>query len=502
LPWATASRAWIGPVVVWTLVALAAFVAADPYLWPDPVGRLGASLTYHLGYAGSEAVTDTGWPSWQAIVWLAGSVPFHEPGTFPVALDVVVTLLAAVGFRRLWARQRVMALWLVLALMFLLVWPTKWPQYLLLISAPLCAAAGHGTWIAILEPVRGRLAAWWLARSGPAVGRIGRWRPAVRDLRRALPWLAPGLLAIIALGLVPLLFETAMSLTDFQRTSIRDGINGGVLREAVGGLTGAVPARPFNLDAATTDVHFVGLDLLAAFFGGVWLGGNTSAMFPAFSVLWMILSVGFQAAVGIGVAIVLARPGVRFVVFWRTLFILPWAIPEFVGAIAWRNIVEPENGWLALLFGTPFTWPDSPDAALLVLLVAGTWVGWPLMMLVATAGLRTIPQAVTDAARLDGAGAVARFRRITLPLLLPLLAPAVVIRAVAAFNQFYLFYVLQPPDATITTATFSYYVFDSSGGPGLFAVSAAVNVLTVVALGVVVVWFMRWRARAERVALW
>jgi arabinogalactan oligomer/maltooligosaccharide transport system permease protein len=225
-------------------------------------------------------------------------------------------------------------------------------------------------------------------------------------------------------------------------------------------------------------------------------------MFPAFSVIWMILSVALQAVVGIGVAVLLARPGVRFVLFWRTLFILPWAIPEFVGAIAWRNIVEPENGSVALLLGSPFNWPDNPDVSLLVLLVAGTWVGWPLMMLVAAAGLRTIPNAVSDAARLDGAGALARFRGITLPLLFPLLAPALVIRAVAAFNQFYLFYVLQPPDPTITTATFSYYVFDSSGGPGLFAVSAAVNVLTIVALAVVVVWFMRWRARAERVAFW
>ncbi len=124
------------------------------------------------------------------------------------------------------------------------------------------------------------------------------------------------------------------------------------------------------------------------------------------------------------------------------------------------------------------------------------------MMLVAIAGLRTIPRSVSDAARLDGAGAVARFRGITLPLLLPLLAPALVIRAVAAFNQFYLFYVLRPPDATITSATFSYYVFDSSGGPGLFAVSAAINVLTLLALAVVVIWFMRWRGRAERVAFW
>jgi ABC-type sugar transport system permease subunit len=499
-----AAGSWIRPPLLWALGAVVAFALADPYLWPDPIGRLGSSLTYHLGYAGSEAVTETGWPTWQALVWLFGSVPFHEPGTFVLTLDVVITVLAVIGLRRLWARQRVLALWLVLATAFLLLWPTKWPQYLLLISAPLGAAAAHGTWIVVLDPARARLAAWWRARTAgaPVVRPTGRVRREARDLGRALPWLAPGLLAVAVLCIVPLLFETAMALTDFQRTSIRDGINGGVLREAIGGLTGGIPARPFDLDAAGRDVHYVGLDLLGAFTGGVWLGGNSSSMFPAFSFLWMILSVGLQVAVGIAVATVLERPGLRFAMFWRTLFILPWAIPEFAGAIAWRTIVDPFAGWLTLLMGTPFAWPESPDVALLVLLVVATWVGWPLMMLVAVAGMRTIPRAVNDAAMLDGAGAALRFRRITLPLLLPLLAPALLIRAVAAFNQFYLFYVLRPPDATITTATFSYYVFDSSAGPGLFAVSSAINVLTLVALGAVVIWFMRWRDRAERVALW
>lgn len=505
--WATRAVEWIRPMFLWVLTAVVVFLLANPYLWPDPIGRLGSSLTYHLGYAGSDAVTQTGWPSWQALVWLSGSVPFHDPGTFVLSLDVVTTALAVIGFRRLWGRQRVLALWFVLAGVFLLLWPTKWPQYLLLISAPLAAAAGHGTWIVVLEPVKTRLASWWQARaigaSRPDTLRPSRGvRPAAVELARALPWLAPGLLGIAVLCLLPLLFEAAMSVTDFSRTSIRDGINGGVLREAVGGLTGSIPARAFDLDAAGREVHYVGPDLLAAFTGGVWLGGNTSAMFPAFSFLWMIVSVGLQAAVGIAVATVLERPGLRLRVFWRTLFILPWAIPEFAGAIAWRTIVDPNSGWVALLLDSRFAWPDSPDAALLVLLVVATWMGWPLMMLVAIAGLRTIPRSVVDAARLDGAGTFARFRRITLPLLLPLLAPALVIRAVAAFNQFYLFYVLRAPDPTITSATFSYYVFDSSGGPGLFAVSAAVNVLTLVALAVVVIWFLRWRDRAERVALW
>ena len=89
---------------------------------------------------------------------------------------------------------------------------------------------------------------------------------------------------------------------------------------------------------------------------------------------------------------------------------------------------------------------------------------------------------------------------MTLPLLLPLLAAAFVIRAIAAFNQFYLFYVFGPPDATTTLSTFSFYVFNSTSGPGLYAVSAAVNIITLLALGVVVVWFLRWRSRAERVA--
>ena len=514
--WAKAGRrsaiavAWIRPMALWVLAAVAVFLLANPYLWPDPIGRLGSSLTYHLGYAGSDAVTETGWPSWQALVWLFGSVPFHDPGTFVVSLDVVITALAVIGFRRLWGQQRVLALWFVLASVFLLVWPTKWPQYLLLISMPLAAAASHGTWIVVLEPVRRRLTSWWRrwavgatgAATSPPTGPAWRIRLAAVELGRALPWLAPGLLGIAVLCFLPLLFEGAMSVTDFSRSSIRDGINGGVLREAVGGLTGSIPAQPFDLDAAGRDVQYVGADLLAAFTGGVWLGGNTSAMFPAFSFLWMILSVGLQVAVGVAIATVLERPGLRFRVFWRTLFILPWAIPEFAGAIAWRTIVDPNSGWVALLLDSPFGWPDSPDASLLVLLMVATWMGWPLMMLVAIAGLRTIPRSVVDAARLDGAGAFARFRRITLPLLLPLLAPALVIRAVAAFNQFYLFYVLRSPDPTITSATFSYYVFDSGGGPGLFAVSAAINVLTLIALAVVVIWFLRWRDRAERVALW
>ena len=135
---------WLAPVAGWLAIGAVAFVAADPYLWPDPVGRLAESIAYHGGYATSAAVQDTGWPSWQPLVWLMGSVPFHEAGTFAVTADLVITGLALVGLRRLWREQRTFALWLVIGLAFLLVWPTKWPQYVLIVSAPLSLAAGLG----------------------------------------------------------------------------------------------------------------------------------------------------------------------------------------------------------------------------------------------------------------------------------------------------------------------------------------------------------------------
>ena len=91
-----------------------------------------------------------------------------------------------------------------------------------------------------------------------------------------------------------------------------------------------------------------------------------------------------------------------------------------------------------------------------MLLLAATWMGFPLWMLVATAGLRTIPRSLHEAAAIEGADRWRRFTRITLPLLLPLLGAAFVVRGVAAFNQFYLFYILFMPEQTTTLATLSF----------------------------------------------
>jgi ABC-type sugar transport system permease subunit len=492
-------RRWLWPVALWGLVSLAVFWAADPYLWADPFGRLEQSLLFHGAYAQSAHVRQVGYPLWQPFVWLMGPVPWH-PGVFVVALDLYITLLAGLGLRRMWRQQPVFGLWLGLALGFLLVWPTKWPQYILILTAPLSLAAAEGFRSHVWEPLA-RFAQRRTARSQEQV-RTGEGRLARREGRQAVAWLLPGLLVLTAIAVFPLLFQGAMALTDFSTFSIRDGLQGGVWRAVWQGFTGHEPPVPVDASGAmrvAQIVHYVGPRLILQYF----LGALPDTL--AFELLWTALSVLIQTLLGVSAALMLHRRGVRFRGLWRAVYILPWAIPEFVGALVWLRIFEPRFGWLAMAVNVPKDvpqpqWFTNPNSTFLILLVAATWYGFPFIMLAATAGLKLIPVEVYEAAAIDGATPWEQFRFVTWPMLLPLLVPAVIIRMIFAFNQFYLFITMRPPTSLQTFATRSYNVFSPTGPyGGQFAVSAAMNIFTVFVLVILIAWFNRWSRASEGV---
>lgn len=490
------------PILAWGLLALAFFFIANPYLWPDPIGRLQESLFYHAGYTtGAAEVQQAGFPFWQPFVWLNMSVPWH-PGVFIVALDGLIFLFSFFGLKRLWQRQRVYALWLAAALLFLLLWPTKWPQYVLVLTAPLGLAAAEGLRALVVEPVKA-----WRTRRGGARTRV---RPRF-ETRKALPWLVPGLVAFALLTLFPLVYQLAMSLTDFSGSAIRDGLTGGVWREAWGGLSGQIEPRPVtSIPFAPSDrqVHYIGPILYLPVLG--YLGQSGVLVFE---VLWTVLTVGLQAALGIGVALLLWQRGLKGRSGWRALFVLPWAVPETVGAIMWMGIFQPRFGALSLAAGDTFAtrldfpqplqnlldWQNNPTVALLVLLIPAVWYGFPFLLLAASAGLKMVPDDVFDAAALDGANGWQTFRHVTWPLLMPLVMPAVIVRAIFAFNQFYLFQVFVPyggPGAVTTLAQVSYSLL---GDGNQYALSAALNVLTMLILVVFVGIFNRWSRAGEGV---
>jgi ABC-type sugar transport system permease subunit len=504
----------IRTILLWGGLALACFFLADPYLWPNPFGRLSESLLFHTTYAtGAQEVQRSGYPFWQPLVTLMTSVPWH-PGVFVLSLDTLISLLAITGIKRLWQRERVYGLWIVIALIFLLLWPTKWPQYILVLTAPLALAAADGLQVLVVDPIRRALARRGKARREriPTVfAPVGKIPAAVlkREGKKALPWLVPGLIAFALLTLFPLLFQLAMSMTDFTSTAIRDGLTGGVWREVWLGLTGQVKAVDLNhipIVSSSRQVHWLGLKLLGGLVSG--LGGELLI----FEVLWTGLSVVLQTALGLGVALILCQRGLHFKKGWQILFILPWAIPESVGAIMWVQIFAPSFGMLSLAGSTyPQTpgfglervllgWQDNPSVALFVLLIPSLWYGFPFMMLAASAGLKLVQQDVLDAAALDGAGFWGTFREVIWPLLRPLLMPAIIIRAIFAFNQFYLFQVFDPPWPDTTLASLSYWLLNAGGsGGGQFAVSAALNVLTALILVGFILALNRWSRASQGV---
>jgi hypothetical protein len=133
----------IRPLLAWVILAVAVFLAADFYLWPDPIGRLAASIAFHESYAWGGSVRAAGLPPWQPVVWLSQSVPW-QTDVFLVRADTAIALLGLIGLPFAWRRHRVVALWLIVGLAFLFLWPTKWPQYTNVVTAPLTLAAAAG----------------------------------------------------------------------------------------------------------------------------------------------------------------------------------------------------------------------------------------------------------------------------------------------------------------------------------------------------------------------
>ena len=489
--------------ILWGLISLLTFFVANPFLWTDPIGRLQTTLEAVRFTTTNSNVTNSGFVAWQQLNWLTMSVPWPSNDAFVFLADTFIMLLAIIGFGRLWKKERVFGIWILLEIFILLVWRTKWPQYILIVTAPLALSAGEGL-LSLWQP----LVDWWKIRKSKR-----GLQPAKSETRRAFPWLIPGMIAFALLTLIPLVFQFAISMTDFNVSSMRDGLNGGVWRAVWEGLTGQDTANGFDIGMRANQVNFTGLNAYSPVFRYIAGRPEDGWSILFFNLMWTVLSVLLQCGLGLGVALLLWQRGVRLGKFWQALFILPWAIPELLGAQMWLNIFYRDWGWLRLAadqygaesaFGVIFAALHAgPSGWLFEFLLPAMWYGFPFMMLAASAGLKSIPQDALDAAAIDGASAWQSFRSIVWPMLSPLLVPALIVRGIFAFNQFYLFQTYYFQDATL--ATLSYNIFNPNSGysnvsGGYFSISAVINIITVIILMIFVTLFNRWSKAGEGVS--
>jgi maltose/maltodextrin transport system permease protein len=162
----------------------------------------------------------------------------------------------------------------------------------------------------------------------------------------------------------------------------------------------------------------------------------------AFSAMSVILS--FSA--GMVLAVILEWKDLRFRRAYRTLLILPYAVPAVLSILIFKGLFNQEfgavNQFLRGIFGAAPEWETNPWGARAMILLVNLWLGYPYMMLICTGMLQSIPSAIYEASAIDGSNPLVDFFELTLPLVLPPLVPILISSFAFNFNNFNLIYLL------------------------------------------------------------
>jgi len=157
---------------------------------------------------------------------------------------------------------------------------------------------------------------------------------------------------------------------------------------------------------------------------------------------YVIISVSGQLVVGFGIAMLLNR-AIPFKGTITTLLMLPMMMSMAIVGLFWKLLYSPSWGIINYLLGLEkFVWISNPKMALLAIAITDIWMWSPFVMLLSLAGLSAIPQHLYEAAAIDHASRWFTFRRITLPLVTPLLLIAVIFRTMEAFKTFDLAFIM------------------------------------------------------------
>ena len=248
--------------------------------------------------------------------------------------------------------------------------------------------------------------------------------PTAREIRNHLATksfpvlgITPSLLMIAIFTLIPLLFSMLIAFTNYSSPD-------------------HIP--PKNL------VDWVGFSNFTTMFSKN-IGGNWPKAFArvaGWTLLWAVLSTFTCFFVGFMFAVILRDKRIQFPKFYRTIFILPYAIPQMLSLFVWANLLNGTFGpinrtlqyWHIIQQGIP--WLSNPTVAKLTLVLVNIWIGFPYSMILTTSSMTAISQAQYEAAQIDGASRWQQFIHITLPLVMYQLKPTLIMQFAGNINNF------------------------------------------------------------------
>lgn len=206
--------------------------------------------------------------------------------------------------------------------------------------------------------------------------------------------------------------------------------------------------------------EYIGLDNFYSlfddpvFWGAVW-----------YTIFYTAVATAGKFLLGLWLALLLNHH-LPFKAFIRAIVLLPWIVPTVLSAIAWWWIYDPQFSIVSFVLVDVLHWRahyidflGTPWAARWSLIVANIWRGIPFVAITLLAGLQTISPSLYEAALLDGATGWQKFRRITVPLLMPILSVALTLSVLFTFSDFQLVYAITrggPFNSTHLMATLAF----------------------------------------------
>lgn len=181
------------------------------------------------------------------------------------------------------------------------------------------------------------------------------------------------------------------------------------------------------------------------------------------TIYFVVVYVPLNVVLAITIAVWL-NTCVRGSGLFRIIFFLPVFTPMVANALVWRLMLAPNgviNSLISLLHISAQNWLGSQQSAMPAIIVMSVWQGFGYNMLVFSAGLRSIPRSLYEAAMLDGAKPASRFWRITLPLLTPSIFFGTVMTFITSFQLFVQPYVLTAGGPGVSTTSLVYYLYNN-----------------------------------------
>ncbi len=198
--------------------------------------------------------------------------------------------------------------------------------------------------------------------------------------------------------------------------------------------------------------HWVGFENFKTMFSTA-SGTGKSSYFATFmgvlgwTLIWAFIATFSNYILGILVALMINKKGIKFKKMWRTIFVMTIAIPQFISLLYVAKLFDKDGlvnalllNWGVITEAIDF-WGKAASARILVL-VLNLWVGIPYLMLIATGILMNIPQDLYEAARIDGANPFQQFRFITMPYMLFVTAPYLLTSFTGNINNFNVIFLL------------------------------------------------------------